>query len=165
MDQVTPCGWPALAAVSASETAWIMTAQFLEMMSNGGPTPQLPEGVTSKSSRNYKRYELATGGFVALGQRVELSRLRLPTYLLAGNADDVVTAKQLFAVARLVGTQPEYLREQVAPSNHLGQFMGKRTLKEYWPGIAGWLKEPLPHASRGNEDAACEVSGSGPPSA
>lgn len=92
----------------------------------------------------YKRNELATGGFVALGQRIDLSRLRLPIYLLAGNADDVVTAEQLFAVARLVGTQPEYLRMEVAPSNHLGLFMGKRTLEEYWPGIAHWLNEPLP---------------------
>ena len=63
----------------------------------------------------YKRNELATGGFVALGQRIDLSRLRLPIYLLAGNADEVVTAEQLFAVARLVRTPPEHLREEVAP--------------------------------------------------
>ena len=31
----------------------------------------------------YKRNELATGSFFALGQRIELSRLRLPIYLLA----------------------------------------------------------------------------------
>ena len=91
----------------------------------------------------YKRNELAAGGFVALGQRIDLSRLRLPMYLLAGSVDEVVTAEQLFAVARLVGTQPDYLREEVAPSNHLGLFMGKRTLEEYWPRIAHWLKGPL----------------------
>ena len=113
----------------------------------------------------YKRNELAMGGFVALGQRTDLSRLRLPIYLLAGNADEVVTAEQLFAVARLVQTPPEYLRQEVAPSNHLGLFMGKRTLEEYWPRIAGWLNEPLPHAIGGNEAAAGGVSGSGPPAA
>ncbi len=91
----------------------------------------------------YKRNELATGNFVALGQRIDLSRLRLPIYLLAGSADEVVTAEQLFAVARLVGTQPAYFRKEIAPSNHLGLFMGKRTLEEYWPRIAAWLKEPL----------------------
>jgi poly(3-hydroxyalkanoate) synthetase len=90
----------------------------------------------------YKRNELATGTFVALGQKIDLSRLRLPVYLLAGSVDEVVTAEQLFAVARLVGTQPDCLRKEVAPSNHLGLFMGKRTLEEYWPRIAGWLKEP-----------------------
>lgn len=95
----------------------------------------------------YKRNELAAGEFVALGQRIELSRLRLPIYLLAGNADEVVTAEQLFAVAGLVSTQPEFVREEVAPSDHLGLFMGKRTLEEYWPRIAAWLNEPLPQPS------------------
>ena len=113
----------------------------------------------------YKRNELATGGFVALGQRIDLSRLRLPIYLLAGNADDVVTAEQLFAVARLVRTQPEYLRQEIAPSSHLGLFMGKRTLEEYWPRIAAWLNEPLPHYTGDNHAAAGDVSGSGPPAA
>ncbi len=92
----------------------------------------------------YKRNELATGSFVALGQKIDLSRLRLPMYLLAGSADEVVAAEQLLAVERLVGTQPEHLRREVAPSNHLGLFMGKRTLEEYWPRIVRWMKEPSP---------------------
>lgn len=91
----------------------------------------------------YKRNELATGSFVALGQRIDLSRLRLPMYLLAGSADEVVTPEQLFAVTRLVGTPPEHLRHEVARSNHLGLFMGKRMLEEYWPRIAHWIREPL----------------------
>lgn len=92
----------------------------------------------------YKRNELATGKFVALGQKIELSRLRLPIYLLAGSADEVVAAEQLLALERLVGTPPEHLRREVAPSTHLGLFMGKRTLGEYWPRIARWIREPLP---------------------
>lgn len=91
----------------------------------------------------YKRNELATGSFVALGQRIDLSRLRLPVYLLAGSADEVVAPEQLLAVERLVGTPREHLRHEVAPSNHLGLFMGRQTLEEYWPRIARWLKEPL----------------------
>ena len=89
----------------------------------------------------YKRNELAGGSFVALGQTIDLSRLRLPMYLLAGSADEVVAPEQLLAVERLVGTQPEYLRHEVAPCNHLGLFMGKRTLEEYWPRIVRWMKE------------------------
>jgi poly(3-hydroxybutyrate) depolymerase len=92
----------------------------------------------------YKRNELATGNFVALGQKIELSRLRLPIYLLAGGADEVVAAEQLLALDRLVGTPPEHLRHEVAPSTHLGLFMGKRTLEEYWPRIARWMQELLP---------------------
>jgi len=90
----------------------------------------------------YKRNELATGSFVALGQRIELSRVRLPIYLLAASADDVVAPEQLLAAERLVGTPPEHLRHEVAPGNHLGLFMGKQTLEEYWPGIVRWLKGP-----------------------
>jgi poly(3-hydroxybutyrate) depolymerase len=91
----------------------------------------------------YKANQLATGSFVALGQQIELSRLRLPIYLLAGSADEVVAPEQLLAVERLTGTRPEDLRHDVAPCNHLGLFMGKQTLEQYWPKIARWTKEPL----------------------
>src|SRR6478609_2442428 len=89
----------------------------------------------------YKRNELANGSFVALGQKIDLSRLRLPMYLLAGSTDEAVAPEQLLAVERLVGTPPENRRHEVAPCNHLGLFMGKRTLEEYWPRIARWMKE------------------------
>jgi poly(3-hydroxybutyrate) depolymerase len=90
----------------------------------------------------YKRNELAAGHFVALGQKIDLSRLRLPIYLLAGRADEVVAPEQLLAAERLVGTAPEHLRHDVAPCDHLGLFMGRATLEDYWPRIVRWLKEP-----------------------
>jgi hypothetical protein len=58
-----------------------------------------------------------------------------------GSADNVVAPEQLLAVERLVGTQQEYVRHEVAPSNHQGLFIRKRTLEEYWPRIARWMKE------------------------
>jgi len=90
----------------------------------------------------YKRNELAAGSFVALGEKINLSRLRLPIYLLAGSADDVVAPAQLLAAERLVGTPPELLRHEVAPCDHLGLFMGKGTLEDYWPRIVRWIKAP-----------------------
>ena len=89
----------------------------------------------------YRRNELANGSFVALGQKIDLSRLRLPMYLLAGSTDKVVAPEQLLAVERLVGTPPESLRHQIAPCGHLSLFMGRRTLEEFWPGIVRWMKE------------------------
>jgi len=89
----------------------------------------------------YRRNELATGSLVALGQKIDLSRLRLPMFLLAGSADEVVAPEQLLAVERLVGTPPEYIRHEVAPCNHLGLFMGRRTLEENWPKIVRWMRE------------------------
>jgi poly(3-hydroxybutyrate) depolymerase len=91
----------------------------------------------------YRRNELASGSFVALGQKINLSHLRLPIYLLAGSADQVVAPEQLLAMERLVGTRPEHFRHDVAPCNHLGLFMGQRTLREYWPRIVRWIKEPV----------------------
>ena len=89
----------------------------------------------------YKRNELAGGTFVALGQTIDLSRLQLPMYLLAGSGDEVVAPEQLLAVTRLVATQPAHLRHEIAPCGHLSLFMGKRTLEEYWPRIVHWIKE------------------------
>jgi poly(3-hydroxyalkanoate) synthetase len=89
----------------------------------------------------YRRNELAGGGLVALGQKIDLSRLRLPMYLLAGSDDDVVAPEQLLAVERLAGTPPENICRDIAPGNHLALFMGKRTLEEYWPRIVRWMKE------------------------
>ena len=61
-------------------------------------------------------------------------------YLLAASADDVVAPEQLLAVQRLVATPPEHLRHEVAPCNHLGLFMGRQTLEEYWPKIVRWMR-------------------------
>jgi poly(3-hydroxyalkanoate) synthetase len=96
----------------------------------------------------YKGNELGNGSFVALGQKIDLMRLRLPIYLLAGDADEVVAPQQLFALTRLVETPPENLRFEFAPSDHLGLFMGKRVLEEHWPKIARWTKEPHPSADK-----------------
>src|SRR5438445_13188741 len=76
----------------------------------------------------YRRNELASGSLVALGQKIDLSRLRLPMYLLAGSADDVVAPEQLLAVERLAGTQAEDVRHEVAPCNQHRLFSRKRTL-------------------------------------
>jgi poly(3-hydroxyalkanoate) synthetase len=91
----------------------------------------------------YKRNELAAGSFVALGQTIDLSGLRLPMYLLAGSADEVVTPEQLLALQQLAGTRPQDICHEVAPCNHLALFMGKQTLDQYWPKIALWIKAPL----------------------
>jgi poly(3-hydroxybutyrate) depolymerase len=54
----------------------------------------------------------------------------------------VVAPEQLLAAERLVGTAPKHLRHDVAPCDHLGLFMGRATLENYWPRIVHWMKEP-----------------------
>jgi len=90
----------------------------------------------------YKRNELATGKFVALGQKIDLAAMRKPLYLLAARDDELVAPAQLFAAERLVGTPPHDLRKAIAPCRHLGLFMGKRILQDVWPSVVRWLLEP-----------------------
>jgi poly(3-hydroxybutyrate) depolymerase len=90
----------------------------------------------------YKENRLATGRFVALGERVALRKVTCPLYLLAARDDDVVAPEQVFAAARLVGTARQDIRQATAPCPHLGMFMGQATLTQIWPDIARWLVRP-----------------------
>jgi len=92
----------------------------------------------------YRRNELATGSFVALGQKIDLARLRVPLFLLGARDDELVAPAQLFATERLVGTPADSIHKALAPCRHLGLFMGKTILAEFWSPIARWLLEPLP---------------------
>ncbi len=90
----------------------------------------------------YKGNELASGSFVALGEKIALADMRAPLYLLAARDDELVAPAQLLAAEGLVGTAPHELRKAIAPCRHLGLFMGKRILQEVWPGVVRWLVEP-----------------------
>jgi len=82
---------------------------------------------------------LAAGRFVALGRRIDLADIEVPLLMLAGRADELVGAAQMFAAEKLVATPPPRIKKMVAPCNHLGLFMGARTLAERWPTIARWM--------------------------
>lgn len=90
----------------------------------------------------YRQNALARGCFVALGRTIDLSRLTTPLYLLAAAQDELVAPAQLMALQDHVGVPPEQIVTAIAPCRHLGLFMGTDTLKQYWPGVAGWLKAP-----------------------
>ena len=89
----------------------------------------------------YKRNEIATGRFVALGEQIDLAKMRAPIFLLAARDDELVALAQLFATEHLVGTPARAIRRAMAPCGHGGLFMGKTILGEYWPRIARWLLE------------------------
>jgi len=88
----------------------------------------------------YKHNDLVAGRFVALGKRIDLSRLRVPLYCIAGDEDHVVAPQQVLAVRRLVATAPEQLRSALVPGGHLSLFMGRETLATVWPDVVRWLK-------------------------
>jgi len=90
----------------------------------------------------YKCNQLARGDFVALGRKINLRRLINPLYLIAAKDDQVAAPEQTFAAAQLVGTPPESIHQSIVPGGHLDLFIGARNLKETWPRVDAWLKEP-----------------------
>ena len=90
----------------------------------------------------YKRNELASGDFIALGQRIDLGTIRTPLFMLAARDDELTAPQQLFAAEHLVSTPSQHLCKVVAPCRHVGLFMGKSTLKDAWPRIVRWIGEP-----------------------
>ncbi|MEJ2624244.1 MAG: alpha/beta fold hydrolase [Pseudolabrys sp.] len=101
------------------------------------PGPYYLEGI----DRIFKRNALADGKFIALGERIDLSRLTTPLYLLAARDDELIAPEQLFALSRLSGTAPADIRTDLAPCRHLGLFMGRKVLRDHWPAVADWLTE------------------------
>ena len=89
--------------------------------------------------RIFRENRLANGSFVALGREVDLKRLTGPVYLLAGSDDEIVPRAQALATAQLLGTPPALIASEVAPSTHLGLFIGRTTLAATWPRVAAWL--------------------------
>jgi poly(3-hydroxybutyrate) depolymerase len=123
-----PIGSPAFAALEATFRQWHVTTLDL-------PGTYYLEVI----DKLYKRNEIAAGRFVALGERVDLAKVRVPLFLLAARDDELVAPAQLFAAENLVGTPARDVRKALAPCNHGGLFMGRTILSDFWPRIARWM--------------------------
>jgi polyhydroxyalkanoate depolymerase len=88
----------------------------------------------------FKKNLFAKGEFTALGEKLSLKNVTCPVFLLAGKADDITTREQVFAAEHLLGTPSSLVEKKLVPGGHIGLFMGSRTLKEAWPGIAAWIR-------------------------
>jgi poly(3-hydroxyalkanoate) synthetase len=89
--------------------------------------------------RIFRKDRLAKGGFVALGHEIDLARVKIPVFLLAGDDDEIVPQEQAMATAQLLGTPRASIESAVVPSAHLGLFIGRDTIAVTWPRIADWL--------------------------
>jgi len=87
----------------------------------------------------FRQNRIASGSFVALGRQLHLEQVTAPVLLLAGAKDEVVPTEQALATARLLGTPAALIKTAIAPSTHLGLFIGARTIADSWPRIARWL--------------------------
>jgi poly(3-hydroxyalkanoate) synthetase len=87
----------------------------------------------------FKENRIVEGRFVALGQPVDLRRVKVPVFLLAARDDELVAPNQLFAVVPRLGTPREWIATALEPCGHLGLFMGAETLQITWRVITRWL--------------------------
>ncbi|MEJ2189160.1 MAG: alpha/beta fold hydrolase [Acidobacteriota bacterium] len=87
----------------------------------------------------FKENRFAKGEFVGLGRKLNLGDVTAPAYLLAGEADDITTFEQVFNAETLLGTPKAKIEKKLVPGGHIGLFMGRQTLKNAWPEIAGWI--------------------------
>ena len=92
----------------------------------------------------FKENRLAKGTFVALGQTISLSDIKVPLYLLAGESDDITTKEQVFNAEKLVGTPKHEIVKKLVPGGHIGLFMGSNTLRHVWPEIGAWIRHHQP---------------------
>lgn len=87
----------------------------------------------------FKKNLLVKGSFPALGHRIGLSDIDVPTYLLAGKSDDITPPEQVFAAKHYLGTAKSYIRQKTVKGGHIGLFMGTHALQQAWPVIADWI--------------------------
>jgi poly(3-hydroxybutyrate) depolymerase len=89
----------------------------------------------------FKENRLARGRLIALGCRIDLSILHCPLFLLAAQDDDLVAPAQIFATEQLVDLTHCTVQKATAACGHLGLFMGRGALSNFWPTIARWLQQ------------------------
>ncbi len=80
--------------------------------------------------------ELARGVLVVGGERVNLSAINCPIYLLAGTKDHITPPEQVWALADFVSTPSRHVARELVDAGHLGLFMGRAALAEHWKPIA-----------------------------
>ncbi len=81
----------------------------------------------------FKENLLIKGRLEIMGQKVDLSRIDRPLYLIAGTKDDITPPEQLFAIGRYVSSV--FVEEKLAEAGHIGVFMGKDVIKEIWADL------------------------------
>ena len=89
----------------------------------------------------FKDNQLYKGTFSALGRKIGLADIICPTFLMAGESDDITPSPQVFAAEAKLGTPKDRIAKKLVPGGHIGLFMGSKTLKNFWPEVASWIKQ------------------------
>ena len=76
--------------------------------------------------------ELVAGELMVGGRRVDLGLIDCPLFLIAGTADHITPADQVWALAQHAATPPESVHRELVRGGHLGLFMGRESLRDHW---------------------------------
>jgi poly(3-hydroxyalkanoate) synthetase len=106
-------------------------------------------------SELFRSNKLIAGDLWVKGQRLSLSDLKMPLFLLAGEDDHITPPAQVFAAADAVSTPKSKIVKRTTGGGHLGLFMGREALREQWPPILAGILEHS-KASRPNKKAAAK---------
>jgi len=87
----------------------------------------------------FKENRLAKGNFVALGTTISLKDVTIPVYMLAGDADDITPAAQVFNAEKYLGTPKDDMVKKLVSGGHIGLFMARKILETVWPDISQWI--------------------------
>lgn len=79
----------------------------------------------------FKGNRLIKGALMILGREVNLHKIKCPLILIAGEKDDITLKEQVFNMEAYVSSKD--ILKKVVPAGHIGVFMSKKILKEYWP--------------------------------
>jgi hypothetical protein len=47
----------------------------------------------------------------------------------------------VFAAEAKLGTPKDKIAKKLVPGGHIGLFMGSKTLNNFWPEVASWIKQ------------------------
>jgi poly(3-hydroxybutyrate) depolymerase len=83
----------------------------------------------------FRNNELIRGELEIRGRRLDLRDITCPLFLLAGKEDHITPPSQVFALADYAGTPADQVVRRTTTGGHLGLFMGREALVEYWPPI------------------------------
>ncbi len=85
--------------------------------------------------------KLIKGELSILGERVDLSNINQPLFLIAGEKDDITPSEQLFNIEHYVKSPS--INKYTLPAGHIGIFMGRKMIDNYWPKIFEQIFEEI----------------------
>lgn len=89
----------------------------------------------------FRDNKLIRGTLEVGDERVDLRRIDMPLYLLAGETDHITPPPQVFAARAYVSTTQDRIVERITTGGHLGLFMGREALRDHWPPILAGVLE------------------------